>query len=152
MRWRLFKSLFLIFLQLLLFVFSNALPSGECVSFACSIILLWSDDNISSPVRYSYLSIFPDGYADIFATSLLISYCSFSSLILSSIVLINFYIVSKRLFLKREKLSDGTVVSITEKEYGSAVEILYRFIKYWKSMSDEWLNAISLILFCLKFL
>ena len=33
--------------------FSNALPSGEYVNLACSIIPLWSDGNISSPVRYS---------------------------------------------------------------------------------------------------
>ena len=39
--------------------FSNALPSGEHVNLACSIILLWSHGNISSPVRYTYLSILP---------------------------------------------------------------------------------------------
>ena len=72
---------------------SNALPRAEYVSFACSIILLWSDGNISSPVRYSYLSILPDDNADIFAASLLILYYSF-------------YILSKRFFLKREDLSD----------------------------------------------
>ena len=40
-------------------------------------------------VRYSYLSIFPDDNADIFAASLLILCCSFSSLILSSIIMIS---------------------------------------------------------------
>ena len=35
------------------------------------IILLWSDGNISSLVRSSYLSILPDNNADIFAASLL---------------------------------------------------------------------------------
>ena len=44
--------------------------------------------------------------ADIFTASLLISYCSFSSLI--------FYILSKRLHLKRKGLSDANVVSITK--------------------------------------
>ena len=38
--------------------------------------------NISSPVKYSYLSILPDDNADIFAASLLISHCTFSSIIL----------------------------------------------------------------------
>ena len=34
--------------------FSKAFLKGEYVNFACSIILLWSDGNISSPVMYSY--------------------------------------------------------------------------------------------------
>ena len=55
---------------------------------------------------YIYISlyiyqIFRDDNADIFAASLLISYCNFSSLIISSIVMISFYILSKRFFLKR---------------------------------------------------
>ena len=72
----------------------------------------------------SSLSIFPDGIDDIFATSLLIPCCSFSSLILPSVVVINFYIVSKRFFLKCEKLSDAIVESITKKEYGFEVDFL----------------------------
>ena len=103
--------------------FSNALLTEEYVNFAYSIILLWSDGNISSPLIYSYLSILPDDNANIFVASQLISHCSFSSLILSSIVVINFYI-SNRFFLKREELSDGGVVSITKKEYCSAVDFL----------------------------
>ena len=104
--------------------FSNALWRGEYVNFACSIILLWSDGNISSAVRYSYLSIFPDNKADIFAASLLTSYWSFSCLILSLIVMINVHIVSKRFFLKHEELSDRRVVLISKKEYGSVVDFL----------------------------
>ena len=46
------------------------------------------------------LYIFPHNYADIFATSLLILYSSFSSLILLSIVMISFNILSKGYFLK----------------------------------------------------
>ena len=68
--------------------------------------------------------ILPDDNADIFAASLLISYCNFPSLILSSIVMISFYILSERLFLKREGLSDPRVASITKKEYGFAVHFL----------------------------
>ena len=104
--------------------FSNALSRGEYVNFACSIIILWSDEKISSFVRNSYLSILPDDNADMFVASLLVSYYSFSYLILSLIVMINFYIVSKRFFLKCEELSNGRVVSITRKEYGSAVDFL----------------------------
>ena len=69
---------------------------------------------MSSPVRYSYLSVTPNDHADIFAASLLISYCNFSSFVLSSIVMISFYILSKILFLKREGLSGARVTSITK--------------------------------------
>ena len=94
------------------------------MNLACSIILLWSDGNISSLVRNSDLSILPDDNAGIFAASLLILHFSFSSLILSSIVLINFYILSKRFFLKREEFSDARGVSITKNEYVFTVHFL----------------------------
>ena len=73
------------------------------------------ESNNSSPVRYSYLSILLDDNADIFADFLLISHCTFSSLLLSSIVKTSFYILSKRLFLKRKELSGVRVVSIFKK-------------------------------------
>ena len=38
--------------------------------------------------------------------------------------MINFYILSKKFFLKREELCDGSVVSITKKEYGFTVHSL----------------------------
>ena len=47
--------------------------------------------------------------ADIFDAFLLISYCNCSSLILSSIVMISFYIISERFFLKCKRLSDARV-------------------------------------------
>ena len=62
--------------------------------------------------------------AVIFAVSLLILYCSFLSLILSSIAMISFYILSKRFFLKRKGLSDAILAKITTKEYGFVVHIL----------------------------
>ena len=95
----------------------------------CSIILLWSDGNIFSPVKHSYSSISSDDNANIFAASLLtISYYSFKSLISLSVVMIISYILSKRCFLKRWKFSDARVVSITKKVYGFAVHILWWFI------------------------
>ena len=94
--------------------FSKAFPKGEYSNSACSIICHSLEGNISSPVRYSYSSILPHNTA-IFAPSLLISYCNFSSLILSSIVMISFYIPSNRFFLKREGLSDARVASIAKK-------------------------------------
>ena len=100
------------------------LAKGEYVNLAWSIICLSLEDNISLPMRYSYLSIFPDHNADIFYSSLLVSYCSFSSIILSSIVMISFYILSKRFFLKHEGLSYARVTSINKKENGFAVHFL----------------------------
>ena len=79
---------------------------------------------------------FPDDNADIFAALRLISYCSFSSLILSSIAMISFYIFSKRLFLKHEGLSDARVASITEKEHGFAVHF---FCKDWETLKCQYL-------------
>ena len=101
-------------LQLLLF-FSKAIRKGEYVNLASAITLLWSEGSIFSPVKYSCLSALPDDKADILAASLLKSLCSFSSLILSPITIISFYIHSKRLFLKHKGLSDARVVSITKK-------------------------------------
>ena len=49
------------------------------------------------------------------------SYCSFSSLILWSIVMISSYILSKKVFLKREVLSDARVAAVSKKDYGFAV-------------------------------
>ena len=68
---------------------------------------------MSSPLRYSYLSILPDDKADILAASLLILCCSFSSQILSSIAMIS--------FLKRKGLSEARVASVTKEDYGFAV-------------------------------
>ena len=81
------------------------------------------EGNISLPVRYSYSSILPDDNADIFAASMLTSYCSFLSLILS-VVIISFNSLCKRFFLKGKGLSDARVVLITKKEYGFAVSFL----------------------------
>ena len=64
------------------------------VLLACSIILLWPESNISSSASYSYLWILPDHNADISA-SLLISYCSFSSLIFMSIPIIRLKILTQ---------------------------------------------------------
>ena len=85
-------------------------PSGEYVNLVLSsIILLWSEGNISLPVRNSYLSSLPNDNINIFAASLLILYCSISWLIVSSTAVISFYIPSKRLFLKSEELFDVKV-------------------------------------------
>ena len=46
----------------------NALPRGEYVKLACSIILLRPYGN-TSPGRYSYLSILPGDNVDIFTAS-----------------------------------------------------------------------------------
>ena len=110
-------SLFAFCLDLQSFLFF--FPIGEFANSACSIICLWLEGNISSSVGYSYLSIFPDDNAYIFAASLLISYCNFSSLNLLSIVMISFYILSERFFLKCKGLSDARVASV-KKEHSFA--------------------------------
>ena len=91
-------------------------PNGKSLNLACSIICIWLEGNVSSPVGYSYLIVFPDDNADIFAASQLMSCYNFSSLILSSIVMITCYILCKRFFLKHKGLSVTRVVSITKKE------------------------------------
>ena len=64
-------SIYLILWYSIIFAcFSNAFPSEEYVNFARSIICLWLKGSISSPARYSYLSIYPHDDADIAATSL----------------------------------------------------------------------------------
>ena len=83
------------------------------INLAYSFTLIPSGVNISSPLRHPYLPILPDGNADIFADFLLILHCSFSCLILSSINLIIFCILSRKFF--------ASVVSITKKEYGFLV-------------------------------
>ena len=54
--------------------------------------------------------------ADIFPASLLIKYCSFSSIII--IIDCHDYILSIRFFLKCKGLSNARVASATKKEYG----------------------------------
>ena len=94
----LFKCLFLVFSLIFnrFYLFCKCFTERRICKLCLFYYLLWSDGNISSPVRYSYLSSFPDDNPDIFAASRLISYCIFSSLILLSVAVINFYILPKR--------------------------------------------------------
>ena len=55
---------------------------------------------------------------------------SYASLILSSISMISFYILSKRFFLKGKALSDTRVASITKKKYGFAVHLMIYINQY----------------------
>ena len=82
--------------------FSKAFLKRRYAKLACSFVYLWLKGNISSPVRYSYLSIFPDDNADMFAASLLIPCCNSSK---------KFFF--KRFFLKRKGLSCLKVASVT---------------------------------------
>ena len=87
------------------------------MNLACSIICFWLEGIISWPVRYSYWSILPDDKADIFAASLLISYCSFHRQ--SDHQLSWFYYIY--IYINLKELSDDKVVSLSKKEYSSAV-------------------------------
>ena len=51
--------------------------------------------------------------------------------------MISFYIVSKKFFLKRKRLSDAKVASIDKKQYDFAAYFLQRLIKSLNSISDE---------------
>ena len=110
--------------SIVFYCFLKAFSKEEYANLHCSITLPLLGGIISSPVRYSYLLNFPDDNADIFAASLLMLYCNLSSIVLPSMVTINFYTPSKRFFLKRQELSDARVVSITKKEYVFAVLFL----------------------------
>ena len=48
----------------------------------------------------------------------------------------------KRFFLNLKGLFDGSIVSITKNEYGSAVYFLWLLAKSLVLMSDEWFIAI----------
>ena len=75
-------------------------------------------------MAYSCLLNLLDYNAAIFAASLLISSCIFSSMTLSAVFTISLYILSERFFLKSEELSHTRVVSITKNEYGFAAHFL----------------------------
>ena len=93
--------------------FLDAFPIVEYINSACFVIWIWSEGNISSPIRYSHLSILPDNNADSFAASLLMCY-SVSSLIFSSTDMETFYMVSKRWCLECKGLSAGKGISLSK--------------------------------------
>ena len=80
-------------------------------------------------VRYSYLSVLPDDKADVSAASLLIQYFIISNLIINC----HCYYILKRYFLNLKGLSDGSVASLTKKEYGSAVYIFLDLDKIFRA-------------------
>ena len=70
------------------------------------------------------LIVFEDDNVNTLAAFLLMLYCSFSSLISSSIVRFSFYVLVAGFYLKLKGLSDVRVVSITKKQYGFSVHFL----------------------------
>ena len=89
------------------------------------------------------LSILPDDNADLFVVALLMSYCSYSSLFVSSTVTITLYTSSSGYFRKWDGLSEGRVVSRTKNEYGFAIYLLYNLLNSAKSILDVWVISIS---------
>ena len=122
--------------------FSKAFPNEG----TCYIYLLSSEGSFSSHVRYLYWSIFLDNNGDIFAASLLMLCYTFSSLILSSIVMISFYILIIRFFLKHGGLSDAMVALKTKKEYGYAVNFFVKIHKVFK-FNIWWIIIYNLLKF-----
>ena len=113
------------------YLFCVCFSTRRTCRLTCSII--WTDGNVYSSVKYSYSSILIHENADIFAAALLISHCSFSAKIVSSVVVITFSILSKTMHLKHGLLSAGKIVSFTKKKNGFAAHFLKRFIKFLKS-------------------
>ena len=75
------------------------------------LYVLWESLFISLKIKNNKLvSILPDDNTNLFAASLLVSYYSFPSLILSSTIMISLYIPSKRFSLKCKELSDARVI------------------------------------------
>ena len=81
-----------------------------------------------------------DDKADIFVSSLLITYCSFSNLINNSHDLLHIY--SKKSFLHLEGLSDGKVLSLTKIKYGSTVHFFINHYEIFKINSSLSLGII----------
>ena len=89
-------------------LFLKCCPKWTLCKFnLCYHLTSINKDNIFSPVKFSYLSIFHDENDDIFVASLLILHCSILILIISSIFMVTFCILSKILHLKRKRLSDA---------------------------------------------
>ena len=78
--------------------FPKAFSNGELVNLACVVILHWSEVKTSLPVGNSYSSILPDDKTYIFVAPVLKLYSTFSFVILSSVVIVSFYILSKSSF------------------------------------------------------
>ena len=73
-------------------MFFEAFCSDEYVSIAFSVTLYYCEENISSTIKCSYISLFlADQKADVFAASLLILFCNFWYLILLESNMISFY-------------------------------------------------------------
>ena len=87
--------------------------------------------------KISWLHIYLSCMIVIFAAALLMSHCNFSSMILSSIVMITFFTSSNRYFHKCSELSDRRVISMAISEYFFSVYFLYRSIKSLKFISDK---------------
>ena len=87
---------------------------------------------VSSPVRYSYLTILPEGAAVIFAPALLVSYCNFS-LIWSVMFMTVLFTSSNRFSQKRKALFDGRVVSMNKNVSGFCSTFILGLLKFIKA-------------------
>ena len=117
---------FLFSLQLFLFVFQIRYLEENMRTYLVLIFYLYQMA-IFFTHKSSYLLILLI-FLQLFYWCQFLYNCSFSSPILSSIVIISFYIFSKKKFLKRKGLSDARVVLITKNKYGFVVHNIF-FIK-----------------------
>ena len=133
---------FFLALHLLLLVFSLLLnvfslffkyfPNTWIRTISLLYYLMLLRGIVSSPVRYSYLTILPEGDVGIFAPALLVSYCNFS-LILSLMVMTVLFTSSNRFFQKRKAFFDGRVVSMNKNVSGFCCTFILRLLKFTKA-------------------
>ena len=125
-------------------VYSNVFPKGDYINLACYIICFRLEGNIFFTCKIFIFVNFPGDNADVFAASLLASFYNSSSLILSSVVMIRFYILYKRFSLKRKELPDAKVAWITNKEYGFPAHVFVKIHKASKA-NIQWMIKCHLL-------
>ena len=116
-----------IYIHMYKYIYHHICVSATCICVYIYIHYIYISDMyryilfiiyiIYSYYRHVYLMIASSNLA----ASLLILYCSFSPLILSSALWSLFQVLSKRWHRKRNGLSDARVVSLAKKEYGFAI-------------------------------
>ena len=112
-------DLFLFFVFSWFYFIFKSFPKGEWVNLVFFEIL------IQLEILISY----------IFATCLLILYCSFSYLILSSVVISSFYFLSKWFFLKH-KWSSASIVQLNTKK----TLLLFTVYKDSQSLGNQYMT------------
>ena len=124
---------------IVLICLSNAFSRSEYTNLFLCIIWLGLKVKSFSPIWYLYLSVFTDDNADIFPTSLLTSYCSFTSLIFSSIL--HYYIFYSILKITLK----GYLIAALHRLPRKNIVLWYFFVKLYKIFKVNTLQIINLL-------